>query len=131
MRLSWLSAITAFGLASPWLPVEAQDDAAASSPYGVDCSFPIHSKEFRCGDLLGDRKKFYEDFMQGCRDYYGRYGPRCDATEDERIVMSVRQPQSMVVRILSLSAKYVPAYISAISRILLFLVHRTTHRQAL
>lgn len=65
--------------------------------YGVDCSFPVHSKELRCGDRLGDRMKVYQDFMQGCRDYYGKSkGVRCDTTEDDRIEMSVRQPQSMV-----------------------------------
>mmetsp|Transcript_12472 Transcript_12472/g.34630 ORF Transcript_12472/g.34630 Transcript_12472/m.34630 type:complete len:441 (+) Transcript_12472:350-1672(+) len=68
--------------------------------YGVDCSFPIHSKEFKCDYEkygLGDRKKFYEDFMQGCRDYYGpRKAIRCDTTEEDRIEMSIRQPQSMV-----------------------------------
>ncbi len=33
--------------------------------YGVDCSFPVHTTDFRCGDLLGDRKSFYEEYMQG------------------------------------------------------------------
>jgi hypothetical protein len=37
----------------------------SGAEYGVDCSFPIHYFDFRCGDLLGDRKTFYEDFMQG------------------------------------------------------------------
>jgi hypothetical protein len=69
---------------------------AQNADYGVDCSFPIHSKEFKCGNLLGDRKKFYEDFMEGCRKYYGRKADRCDTTEDDRIEMSLRQPQSMV-----------------------------------
>ena len=65
--------------------------------YGVDCSFPIHSKELKCGDLLGtDRMKVYEEFMQGCRDFYGKKGNRCDSTEEDRIEMSLRQPQSMV-----------------------------------
>jgi prolyl 4-hydroxylase len=64
--------------------------------YGVDCSFPIHSKEFRCGNILGDQKKKYDDFMDGCRKYYGDKGNRCDDTEDERIEMSIRQPQSMI-----------------------------------
>lgn len=69
---------------------------AQNADYGVDCSFPIHSKDLNCGDLLGDRKKLYEDFMQGCRDHYGKKGNRCDTTEDDRIEMSIRQPQSMV-----------------------------------
>lgn len=70
---------------------------AQNADYGVDCSFPIHSKEWKCGGLLGDRKKIYEDFMQSCRDHYGpKKGIRCDSTEDDRIEMSVRQPRSMV-----------------------------------
>jgi prolyl 4-hydroxylase len=64
--------------------------------YGVDCSFPIHSKEWKCGDLLGDRKNLYESFMEGCRKKYGKQGFRCDLTEDDRIEMSRRQPMSMV-----------------------------------
>ena len=64
---------------------------AQDADYGVDCSFPIHSKEWKCDDLLGDRKKIYEDFMQGCRDHYGggAKAQRCDTTEDDRIQMSV------------------------------------------
>ena len=72
------------------------DETVVETDYGVDCSFPIHGKTLRCGDRLGDRKKLYEDFMQGCRDFYGRKGDRCDAIEEERIAMSRRQPRSMV-----------------------------------
>jgi prolyl 4-hydroxylase len=64
--------------------------------YGVDCSWPVHSKEFKCGDLLGDRQKAYNDFMDGCRKQYGTKGNRCDSVEDDRLNMSLRQPQSMV-----------------------------------
>lgn len=70
--------------------------SAQAADFGVDCSFPIHSKDFQCGDLLGDRKQFYENFMQGCRDFYGKKGSRCDSTENDRIRMNMRQPQSMV-----------------------------------
>jgi prolyl 4-hydroxylase len=69
---------------------------AADGAYGVYCSFPIHSKELRCGDLLGDRKSVYEEYIQGCRNFYGRRGERCDLTEKDRLEMTVRQPQSMV-----------------------------------
>ena len=76
------------------LSAEAQD-----ADYGVDCSFPVHSKNWASSDdcpLVG-RQQFYEDFMQSCRDHYGpKKGRRCDTTEDDRIEMSVRQPQSMV-----------------------------------
>ena len=65
--------------------------------YGVDCSWPVHSKEWKCGGHLGDRESIYEDFMEGCRKHYGpRKAKRCDETERDRIEMSVRQPQSMV-----------------------------------
>lgn len=72
-----------------------------AADYGVDCSFPIHSTDFRCGDLLGDRKSFYEEFMQGCRDSLGPKKARsCDVTEQDRLQMSLLQPQSMVVRLI-------------------------------
>jgi prolyl 4-hydroxylase len=79
-------AILAASIASP----------SQSAEYGVDCSFPIHSKTFQCGSTLGDRKTFYEDFMAGCRKHFGRKGNRCDQTEDDRLEMSQRQPMSMV-----------------------------------
>jgi prolyl 4-hydroxylase len=75
------------------ISVQAQD-----ATYGVDCSFPIHNNELRCGNLLGDRQKIYNEFMQGCREFYGKKGKRCDSTEENRLEMSLRQPQSMVVR---------------------------------
>ena len=68
-----------------------------STEYGVDCSFPVHSKEWKCDDTkLGNRTKMYHDFMEGCRKTYGKQGFRCDITEDDRLQMSVRQPQSMI-----------------------------------
>ncbi|KAL7563090.1 hypothetical protein ACA910_022583 [Epithemia clementina (nom. ined.)] len=82
-------------LQSAHILVLAQDVVVAD--YGVDCTFPIHGKQLKCRDRFGDeREKFYEAFMQGCRDYYGKKGGRCDTTEDDRIEMSLRQPQSMV-----------------------------------
>ena len=38
---------------------------ASGAQYGVDCSFPVHRSEIRCGDFLGDRKTIYEEFMEG------------------------------------------------------------------
>jgi hypothetical protein len=67
---------------------------------GIDCSFAIHSDELgtkNCGGLVG-RQQVYEDYMQGCRDHYK--GESCDEVEEERIEMNIRQPQSMVVRLL-------------------------------
>lgn len=71
---------------------KAQDDA----DYGVDCSFPIHSYDWKCGDKLGNRQKIYEEFMAGCYEKHGSKGWRCKETEDDRLAMSLRQPQSMV-----------------------------------
>jgi prolyl 4-hydroxylase len=67
---------------------------ANGASYGIDCSFPIHNKTLNCGDLLGDRKSIYEEYMQGCRE---RYKPEfCDDNEEVRIEMNIRQPRSMV-----------------------------------
>lgn len=68
---------------------------AGTQEYGVDCSFPIHNREYKC-DHLGDKKKLYEDYMQGCRDYYGKKGEICDITENERMDMNQFQPHSMI-----------------------------------
>lgn len=40
----------------------------------------------------------YSSNVEGCRDYYGPRGSTCDFTEKDRLDMSLRQPQSMVVR---------------------------------
>jgi prolyl 4-hydroxylase len=69
---------------------------AQTADYGVDCSFPIHSTDFKCGDLLGNRKAVYEEYMQGCRDFNGKRGNRCDSYEKDRLENNVLQPQSMV-----------------------------------
>ena len=92
--------------------------------YGVDVSFPIHHqfvsknylwlphnsdpahnappKRLKNAPLqpLGDRTKFYEEVMQGCRDRYdsGKEGRSCDFSERDRVAMSLRQPKSMQVR---------------------------------
>jgi prolyl 4-hydroxylase len=87
--------------------------------YGVDVSFPMHhhgvSTNYPWLDHnmhpdkydvpsqykgmshqpLGNKQKFYEDFMDGCRTYYGKTGKACDGVERDRIDMSFKQPQSM------------------------------------
>jgi prolyl 4-hydroxylase len=84
--------ILLFSLHTTELVVQGQ-----SSEYGVDCSFPVHSKEWKCDEkLLGNRKQLYENFMDGCRKKYGKQGFRCDVTEEDRLQMSYRQPQSMI-----------------------------------
>ena len=92
---------------------------AKEEEYGVDVSFPIHKWEIstNCPWLphnvdpannptpkkyqdiplqpLGDRQAAYDTFLQGCKDHYGKKGRACTQTEQDRIAMSLRQPQSM------------------------------------
>jgi len=86
--------------------------------YGVDVSFPMHyasvstnydwlphnqdptlptPKEYEdmVTQPLGDREEFYRNFLQGCRDAFGKKGSRCTQNELDRVAMSLRQPQSM------------------------------------
>jgi hypothetical protein len=72
-----------------WLPHNIDPDVPTPPEYeGV----PIQT--------LGDKQQFYEDYMQGCRDYWGENeGHHCDNTEKDRIEMNIRQPKSMVVSI--------------------------------
>eukprot|EP00586_Coscinodiscus_wailesii_P021655 CAMPEP_0172519102 /NCGR_PEP_ID=MMETSP1066-20121228/291217_1 /TAXON_ID=671091 /ORGANISM="Coscinodiscus wailesii, Strain CCMP2513" /LENGTH=458 /DNA_ID=CAMNT_0013301621 /DNA_START=103 /DNA_END=1476 /DNA_ORIENTATION=- len=93
---------------------------ASAIDYGVDVSFPIHHEkastnyawlphnvepknnpipdEYKDMPIqhLPDRQTFYQDFLQGCIDYYGDRGSACIETERDRVAMSLRQPQSMV-----------------------------------
>jgi len=92
----------------------------SATDYGADISFPIHHKKLSTNydwlphnvdpdnnptpkeyenmpvQPLGDKQKFYDDFLDGCRKHYGRKGGACDSTESDRIAMSLRQPQAMV-----------------------------------
>lgn len=87
--------------------------------YGVDVSFPIQHKiasqnyewlphnmdpehnqvpkQFKDTVVqpLGDKQTFYQDFLDGCVAHFGKKGNRCVSSEDGRIAMSLRQPQSM------------------------------------
>eukprot|EP00980_Cylindrotheca_fusiformis_P021174 scaffold8136_cov127-Cylindrotheca_fusiformis.AAC.14 len=79
------------------LGMAAAPSANAQGDYGLDCSWPIHSTDMKCGNLLGDRKKVYEEYLQGCREKWGAKGARrCDEAEAGRLDMSIKQPQSMV-----------------------------------
>jgi len=88
--------------------------------YGVDVSFPIHSKSVSTNydwlphnlnpgevptpqefegisvQVCGDRYKFYEEYMQGCRDHWEEKAYACDNVESDRIKQNINQPQSMV-----------------------------------
>jgi len=70
--------------------------AQESAEYGADVSFPIHHLTIQEGPL-GNRNKIYDDFMEGCRKHNGKKAKICDIGELDRLAMSRRQPQSMVV----------------------------------
>ena len=99
--------------------VVAAAPAETEVEYGVDVSFPIHQRdvsnnypwlphnadpanhptprEYQDMSLqpLGDRRAAYDEFLQGCKEFYGRKGQACIQTEIDRIEMNLRQPQSM------------------------------------
>lgn len=65
--------------------------ASASSPYGVDVSFPIHHNT-----VSSTQKQVeYDAYLSGCRVHYGNKGGTCDESEEDRIGMNRRQPQAM------------------------------------
>lgn len=60
--------------------------SSTSVEYGVDCSWAQHSTDFKCGNLLGNREQLYQDYMAGCRAYYGEEAfHACDEAEESRI----------------------------------------------
>mmetsp|Transcript_20580 Transcript_20580/g.23857 ORF Transcript_20580/g.23857 Transcript_20580/m.23857 type:complete len:473 (-) Transcript_20580:131-1549(-) len=87
--------------------------------YGVDLSFPIHHGSVSTNyawlphnidpetgttpeqykdmpiQYLGDRQKKYDEFIQGCLDFYPKNKRSCLQTEQDRVEMSKRQPASM------------------------------------
>lgn len=100
----------------------ATDDTDYKYRYGVDISFPMHHERVSINypwlehnvnsdiptppeytDMpiqpLGNVQERYDDYMQGCVDYYNQYenprGDRCWDNEIERIHMTSRQPQSV------------------------------------
>jgi hypothetical protein len=48
-----------------------------------------------CGNLLGDRQSIYQEYMDGCSEFYGvDRAELCDETEDDRIQMNRMQPKT-------------------------------------
>lgn len=95
-----------------------ESPTATSASYGVDVSFPMHyngvsdnyawlphnvdpsvpvPEKYKDKPVqpLGNRQEFYDNFLDGCVQFYGKQGKRCVSTERDRIDMSLRQPQSM------------------------------------
>ena len=97
MRPLFAIAAVALAAASPALAAHAAASSEEATSYGVDVSFPVHYEKLVDGPL-GDRRTLYDDFMTGCRAHYSRRPKACDVTEEGRLEMSVRQPQSMQVR---------------------------------
>ena len=106
---------------APSDPLPGQDVNSFGQPtYGVDVSFPIHHEQISDNyawlphnvdpslptppehagkpiQYLGKKRDWYEDFLEGCDDYYGGGGEysACRITEQDRVAMSLRQPQAM------------------------------------
>lgn len=114
-----MASLSSLFLFSVLLSTEAIEEVGGNAPdYGVDVSFPMHHSKVSTNfawlphnvdssvptpskyqDMvvqpLGDRQKFYDDFMDSCVKAYGTKGKRCYGTEQDRIDMTLRQPQSM------------------------------------
>ncbi len=87
---------TAIFLIAASFPSVVKADEAVE--YGLDVSFAQTSEHVNTTvQVLGDRKKVYEDYIQGCRDYWVEKSFLCDASEGERFNRNIVQPQSMVV----------------------------------
>lgn len=93
------------------LPVIANTDMQADAStftdnyYGVDISFPIHHEEIQDrGNPLNSeaKRKFYSDFLDGCKAKYSSRPHTCTYNERDRIEMNLHQPMSMFVSIIKL-----------------------------
>ena len=88
-----------------------------TTEYGVDVSWPIHypwsvidteddrynerypnQENEPASDILSDRKKIYNNFMEGCRKYFEKKPWVCDEDESDRILGNLEQPAIMMVR---------------------------------
>ncbi len=65
-------------------------DDSSSWRHGVDKPFPMHSLDGK------EKSKFYNEFINGCRENYAPDGHLCDNTEEERIRMNFNQPAGMI-----------------------------------
>lgn len=68
----------------PWLPHNMDESIETPEEYK---DMPIQP--------LGDKQTFYENYVNGCVEFYGEKGSRCTQTEHDRVEMTLRQPQSM------------------------------------
>mmetsp|Transcript_110502 Transcript_110502/g.165388 ORF Transcript_110502/g.165388 Transcript_110502/m.165388 type:complete len:484 (-) Transcript_110502:266-1717(-) len=71
-------------------------DNYAWLPHNLDPSLPTPDRyKDMAVQPLGDRKSFYQEYVDGCREKFGTKGSRCTQSEIDRFAMSLRQPQSM------------------------------------
>jgi len=109
-------------LQQPSEPLPGQDVNALGQPtYGADVSFPIHHGEISDNyawlphnvdpanhptppeyegknvQYLGEKRQWYDNFIKGCEQHYGKGKgfAACKITERDRVEMSLRQPSSM------------------------------------
>lgn len=75
------------------------DAAATTYSYGADVSFPAqHSQVTDSEKPFGESiTPFYNDFLQGCREYYKDRSAHCDESERSRLNLNSQQPSVMQV----------------------------------
>lgn len=73
------------------------NEAATVTSFGVDVSFPMqHAHVSQTEKPFSDSiMPFYNEFMQGCRDYYQKRGELCDESERARLNLNLLQPAAM------------------------------------
>jgi hypothetical protein len=104
--------LIAFLCVIPHIAITAQEQH-----YGLDVSFPIHHRVSTNYDTLphnqdpsvktppqyegmpiqplGNRQALYTKHLRDCREAYHPHGGDCDRFEYDRMLMNLRQPQSM------------------------------------
>lgn len=101
--------------------IQGEDPCGGNYTYGVDVSFPMHSKSRKVSNnypwlphnqdpsiptppeyegmpvqCMGNKQAYYDRMIQGCMETYSEKASRCLETETDRIHMSLRQPKGMV-----------------------------------
>lgn len=84
-----------------------KDDGAVIRSYGVDCSFPIHHRQFQDNDGDDDGtachqgldithcNKLYNEYISGC---YQKYTQQvCNDSEESRLSMNIYQPSNVII----------------------------------
>mmetsp|Transcript_6624 Transcript_6624/g.19438 ORF Transcript_6624/g.19438 Transcript_6624/m.19438 type:complete len:472 (+) Transcript_6624:95-1510(+) len=69
-------------------------DENVSVSYGFDCSFAVMTDKFPHDCGLGDKKSFYQEYMDGCREMFGE--DDCNNGDFTRRLKNARQPASLL-----------------------------------